>query len=121
MDFDGKYPLSILTSGRQDEAYAGKVLSFDWRVFFEDADGGNFIESLRDQWRAEFDVILIDSRTGLTDAGGVCTIQLPDIIVPVFTTNDQSLHGVIDVVERAQRGRQKLAFDRMPLLVFPLP
>ena len=121
VDLSGKHPLSLLTSGRQDNSYAGKVLAFDWNLFFSESNGGDFIESLRDDWHEEYDVTLIDSRTGITDSGGVCTIQLPDILVPVFTTNEQSLYGAIDVALRAQEGRQELAYDRMPLLVFPLP
>jgi cellulose biosynthesis protein BcsQ len=121
VDLDDKYQLHLLTCGRQDEEYASKVLSFDWNAFFKDAEGGSFIERLREEWKAEYDLILIDSRTGITDSGGVCTIQLPDVLIPVFTTNDQSLTGAKDVALRAQKARQKLAYDRMPLLIFPLP
>jgi CO dehydrogenase nickel-insertion accessory protein CooC1 len=117
----GGKPLVLLSSGRQDEDYAGRVLEFDWHSFFREKHGGEFIESLRNDWRAEFDIVLIDSRTGITDAGGVCTIQLPDVLVLVFSANEQSLLGAKDVAIRAQRARQNLAFDRMPLLVFPLP
>ncbi len=119
--FNNQFSLTLLTSGRQDKSYASRVLRFDWNEFFTNCDGGNVIEALRDDWKKEFDVTLVDSRTGITDAGGICTIQLPDILVPVFTTNEQSLQGSKDVVLRAQLARQKLAFDRMPLLVFPLP
>jgi hypothetical protein len=120
IDVAGKYPLSLITSGRPDEGYDAKVMDFDWRKFFEHANGGEFIEELRDKWLEEFNVVLIDSRTGITDSGGVCTIQLPDILALVFTTNEQSLDGVIKVASRAQAARQTLAYDRMPLLVFPL-
>ena len=120
IDVAGKYPLSLITSGRPDGKYDAKVLDFDWRKFFEHADGGEFIEELREKWREEFNVVLIDSRTGITDSGGVCTIQLPDILALVFTTNEQSVDGVIKVASRAQAARQTLAYDRMPLLVFPL-
>lgn len=113
--------LSLITSGQQNEHYSARVLSLDWAHFFGEARGGDFIEALRDEWRTAFDVTLIDSRTGITDAGGICTIQLPDILVPVFTANEQSLDGTRDVVRRAQSARQRLAFDRTPFLVFPLP
>lgn len=119
--FNNQFSLTLLTSGRQDKSYASRVLRFDWNEFFTNCDGGNVIEALRDDWKKEFDVTLVDSRTGITDAGGICTIQMPDVLVPVFTTNEQSLQGSKDVVLRAQLARQKLAFDRMPLLVFPLP
>jgi hypothetical protein len=65
--------------------------------------------------------VLIDSRTGLTDTGGVCTIQLPDVVVVMFTTNYQSLLGARDVMQHVREARQELAYPRMQLTVFPLP
>jgi hypothetical protein len=121
IDFGYKHPLHLLMSGQRDKEYASQVLSFDWNAFFEYSEGGDFVESLRNEWRDEFDVTLIDSRTGITDAGGICTIQMPDILVPVFTTNDLSLQGAKEIALRAKKAQQKLAFDRMGLLVFPLP
>src|SRR5215468_1095452 len=84
------------------------------------SNGGSFIESLRADWKKEYDFVLIDSRTGITDTGGVCTIALPDLIVPVFVANYQNIEGVLDVLKRAQRGRQALAYDRPPALVLPI-
>jgi hypothetical protein len=72
-------------------------------------------------WRSAFDIVLIDSRTGLSDAGGIRTIQLPDAVVAMFTANHQSLYGVRDVMRLAQKARRSLAHDRMPLSVLPLP
>jgi MinD-like ATPase involved in chromosome partitioning or flagellar assembly len=114
--------LAFLPSGREsDDDYARALDRFDWRAFFAERDGGGFIERLRQRWREDYDVVLIDSRTGLTDTGGICTIQLPDVVVAVFTANYQSLYGVRDVLRLAQKARQSLAYDRMPLTIFPLP
>jgi Mrp family chromosome partitioning ATPase len=77
--------LSLMTSGQLGERYSSKVLDFDWKEFFRDARGGEFLERLRRQWREEYEFTLIDSRTGITDSGGICTIMLPDMIVPVFS------------------------------------
>lgn len=112
---------SLIKSGKRDEEYARKILEFEWSYFFKECHGSDFIESLREDWLDEFDVTLIDSRTGVTDSGGICTIQLPDILTLVFTANSQSLEGVIDIAYRAQKGRQQLAYDRMPLTILPLP
>jgi TIR domain-containing protein len=68
----------------------------------------------------DYEIVLIDSRTGLTDSGGICTIQLPDIVVAMFTANYQSLYGVRDVMRLVQQSRQRLSFDRMSLNVIPL-
>jgi cellulose biosynthesis protein BcsQ len=113
--------LELLTSGYQDKSYPKRVLDFDWSEFFMNDDGGNFFERCRQEWAKLYDYVLIDSRTGITDSGGVCTIQLPDIIVPVFTASRQSVDGVIDVMRRAQEGRQLLAYDRAPAAIVPLP
>jgi MinD-like ATPase involved in chromosome partitioning or flagellar assembly len=118
---DCEHPITLLTSGRdQDAEYTRNLEEFDWERFFQ-GDGGKFMEHLRDRWRVEFDIVLIDSRTGLSDTGGICTIQMPDIVVAMFTANYQSLFGVRDVMRLAQRARQQLAYDRMPLTVLPLP
>ena len=119
-DCRGTHPVTLLASGRaEDESYTRNLESFDWEAFYS-ATGGAFVEELRERWRTDFDVTLIDSRTGLSDTGGICTIQLPDIVVGMFTANLQSLYGVRDVMRLAQRARQSLAYDRMPLTVLPL-
>jgi hypothetical protein len=112
--------ITLLSSGREtDDAYTHNLESFDWELFFK-TGGGAFIEQLRDRWRHDFDLTLIDSRTGLSDTGGICTIQLPDVVVGMFTANLQSLYGVRDVMRLAQKARQTLAYDRMPVSVLPL-
>lgn len=119
-DCKGKHPITLLSSGREtDESYTRNLEAFDWEKFFQ-VGGGEFVEELRQRWREDFDVTLIDSRTGLSDTGGICTIQLPDIVVGMFSANLQSLYGVRDVLRLAQQARQTLAYDRMPLSVLPL-
>ena len=121
VDCEAPHAITLLASGReQDEAYSRNLEAFDWEGYFT-AGGGTFVEALRERWRNEFDIVLIDSRTGLSDTGGICTIQLPDVVVAMFTANYQSLYGVRDVMRLAQKARQRLAYDRMPLSVFPVP
>ena len=114
---------SLITSGQDDhdDTYAARLEKLDWRELFANYEGGALMEHLRCEWRNNFDVTIIDSRTGLTDAGGVCTIQMPDVLVRYLRPNEQNLSGIADVVTKAQEGRQRLAYDRMPLLVVPLP
>jgi MinD-like ATPase involved in chromosome partitioning or flagellar assembly len=113
--------LDLMTSGRVGPGYAASLLDFDWKHFFQKADGGEAIERLRSEWSAAYEFVLVDSRTGITDSGGICTIQLPDVLIPVFAANEQSLSGAIDVVHRAQLARMRLARAPGPALVFPLP
>src|SRR5262249_33099643 len=62
-----------------------------------------------------------DSRTGFTDIGGICTIHLPDVLVGVFTSSEQSLIGLRDVFKRASHGHSQLPVDRHRLLIVPIP
>jgi cellulose biosynthesis protein BcsQ len=118
---DGFEPcLHIITSGERSEGYISRVRNLDIGELYA-RGGGGFLERLRDAWKEEYDFTLVDSRTGYTDIGGLCTIQMPDILVLLFTANDSSLDGVIDVAKRADAARQKLRYDRLRLLPLPVP
>jgi hypothetical protein len=113
-------PIHFLPSGYGNEDYATKLSEFSWSKFFADSRGAEWLEALRDQWSGSYDFVLIDSRTGLTDSGGVCTIQMPHMLVLVFTANDQSVEGGLRVVAAAQRERRDFGYDRSPLAVIPV-
>lgn len=115
-----KHPLSLITAGRQDESYVSRMQALDWSELYEKHRFGNFLEAMRGEWKESFDFVLIDSRTGITDIGGICTVQLPDFLVLLFTANQQSLHGSLEVAKRAARARNSLPFDRAKLLTLPV-
>src|SRR5205814_10351862 len=54
---------------------------------------------LRSQLESLADVVLIDSRTGITEMSGVCTRQLADVVISFCTPNLQSIAGVTMMVE----------------------
>lgn len=112
--------LHLLPSGFGIEKYSQCLAGFSWSNFFAKARGGEWLENLRNQWREIYDFVLIDSRTGLTDSGGVCTVQMPDLLVLVFTSNEQSLVDGLKFVQSVQIGRREFAYDRAPLGVLPL-
>lgn len=114
------HPLYMITAGRQDESYVSRMQALDWSELYEKHNFGNFLEATRGEWKESFDFILIDSRTGITDIGGICTVQLPDFLVLLFTANQQSLRGSLEVVKRAARARNSLPFDRAKLLTLPV-
>ncbi len=111
--------LDLMAAGRQDDGYSSLVEAVNWSELYE-RGLGTFLETVREAWINEYDIILIDSRTGITDIGGICTIQLPDILVPVLAANWQNLLGIADVVERAKERRELLPLDRPGLLVLPI-
>jgi len=119
--FDDAEELKIISAGRDDGNYVSRVQSTDWADLFASHDLGNNLELLRNQWKQEFDFILVDSRTGITDIGGVCTIHLPDLLAVWFTTNETSVRGVKYVADQARKQQNELPFDRNPLFVLPVP
>ena len=116
-------PIAILHAGRDENSalYSENLRAINWDRLFETRRLGNVLEDLRNEWRAEYDFVLIDSRTGVTDIGGICTIFMPDILVCLFTATEQSLGGVRDVMRRARDAHARLPVDRRRLLVVPLP
>ena len=93
--------LHVMPSGEQNERYATSFREIDWLDLYERHDGYLLFEDLKAQW-GQFvkpDYVLIDSRTGHTDTGGICTRQLPDAVVILFFPNDQNLRGLTTVVQ----------------------
>ncbi|MFL6275495.1 MAG: KGGVGR-motif variant AAA ATPase [Blastocatellia bacterium] len=94
VNFSGAGSISILPAGRQNGEYAGRVNQFDWQEFYTKWHGYGFIENLKKQMRDAAEIILVDSRTGVTDIGGICTLQLPDVVALLFALNEQNINGV---------------------------
>ncbi len=113
--------LHLLVSGKSNGDYAEKLRDFNVTKFYEEHNGGHIIESFREELLAEYDYVLIDSRTGVTDFGGICTIQLPDILVMLFTPTEQALLGTEKIARRILDSHKKLPFDRFRLLICPVP
>ena len=89
-----------MPSGAQHAAYAANFNQIDWGALYERHDGYLLFEDLKEQWKQVLrpDYVLIDSRTGHTDTGGICTRQLPDAVAILFFPNDQNLRGLTTVV-----------------------
>jgi len=113
-------PLSLMRAGRPDGEYVRRMQALDWPALYRDHGLGEFLESLRDEWKKSYDLVLVDSRTGVTDIGGICTVQLPDILALLFTANNQSIEGILDVATRAAERRRGLPVDRGGLLTLPV-
>lgn len=103
LDLPGAGKLDLLPAGVQDEdTYAVTVSTFDWGTFYRKG-GGAFLEALREDMAARYDYVLIDSRTGLSDTAGICTILMPDIVVDCFTLSRQGINGAVHVAESIRR------------------
>ncbi len=112
--------LALLAAGRMDETYADRAQALSWPELFARHDLGWRFEKIRQEWAAEYDYVLVDSRTGITDIGGICTAQLPDVLVLCVAPNQQNLDGALDVARRAGVARDRLPYDRAGLLYLPV-
>ena len=90
----------VMPAGRKGKEYSAKLGQINWQSVYEDYDGFLMFEDLKAQWEKAFkpDYVLIDSRTGHTDSGGICTRQLPDSVVILFFPNEQNLTGLKQMV-----------------------
>jgi len=125
-NFPGGGRIDFVPAGRQDENYATLVSTFSWQNFYENLGGGALIDAMRKLLRdkGEYDVVLIDSRTGVSDTAGICTVQLPDTLICCFTYNNQSTDGASAIAASAQQLRRQPEYARgglEDLVVYPIP
>ncbi|MBL4845537.1 MAG: tetratricopeptide repeat protein [Planctomycetes bacterium] len=110
--------LEVLLAGRLDADYGPKLDRL--RRLFENPSDRWAVAWLSEELASHADLILIDSRTGLNDIGGVCTLDLPDGVVFLTSPNEQGYQGV-EKVARAVRdqGTQTptwLVVSRIPVV-----
>lgn len=84
--------------------------------FFEKQAGGFVLDSLRHWAKANYDYVFIDSRTGLADVAGICTMQIPDRVALCFIMNRQNIDGVAKVAAaiRAKR-KEEVSLRAVPM------
>lgn len=121
----GKGQLWLLPAGRRSpehfSQYAHSVLTFDWQDFYTRWEGELYFEWLGQQFNRMADVVLIDSRTGVTEMGGVCTYQLADAVVMLCAPNQQNLDGTLQMARNlTDREMDRLRPGRpLDLLIIP--
>jgi hypothetical protein len=118
-EFPAGGALDLIPAGRPGASYARNVTRFDWNEFYARFGGFDFVESLKRMLKENYDYVLIDSRTGINETSGICTVQMPDILVVLFTLNRQAIDGVARVAESVETQQANVARDPK-LRVFPI-
>ncbi len=96
--------IELMPSGRMDDSYQKRLHEIDWNSLYEDLHGYVMFEDTRAQWdQLAYDYVLLDSRTGFTDVGGICTRHLPDAVVTLFRPEGQTLDGMARVVDSIRK------------------
>lgn len=112
----------FMPAGRKDEAYQALLSKLDWKYFYQQQKGYLFVENLKATIESEYspDYVLVDSRTGLTDVSGICTLQMPHLVVLLFSLNNQNVLGIKQIYRSIRDN--KLARDiKTCLVASPIP
>lgn len=94
---EGGYPIRVIPAGRLDEQYLSKIALLDYRRLVQPAEGGEspIIELLTDaKARLQAEYILVDSRSGLHDLGGLALSAMTHLDVLFSTSSEQSWEGL---------------------------
>jgi cellulose biosynthesis protein BcsQ len=85
-----------------DPSYYSTLSKVKWEQFSSTEPGIRFCLELTQKIERAFgaDVLIIDSRTGLTETGGLCTQVFPDTVLLFTCTSRESLAGIQRVYSR---------------------
>ena len=97
-DSGGK--LWMMPAGRRSTSYAATLGRINWKDLYAQHDGFLLFENLKQQWRQVVnpDHVLLDCSAGYTDAGGICTRQLPDTVFVFLVPDAQNSQGLKKIV-----------------------
>jgi WD40 repeat protein/MinD-like ATPase involved in chromosome partitioning or flagellar assembly len=126
LSLDWKFPnggsIDFVPAGRQGADYASRFAAINFQHFYDRLGGGKLLEAAKEQMRANYDYVLIDSRTGVSDTAGISTVQMPDLLVVCFTFNNQSIEGAASVTRDAfEQHKQSLFHSADEFRVIPVP
>lgn len=103
--FGTRAGIDLMPAGRQGPAYARTLAAFQWIDFYERLNGRHLLAAAREQMRLIYDYVLIDSRTGVSDTSGICTVEMPDTLVVCFALNNQNILGSAAVAASVREQR----------------
>ena len=117
--------LSLLPVGwrykERFQAYGQAVQAFDWDGFYGTYRGKDYFNWMQKKLLEVADVILIDSRTGVTEMGGVCARQMADVVVSFSAPNNQNIDGVARMIQSFKRKETIKARDNRGLDTIIVP
>lgn len=119
---DWKFPsggyIDFICAGQQNATYSQRVNTFDWKRFYE-IGGAALIKQAKERLGRRYNWVLIDSRTGVSDTSGICTMEMPDTVVACFTLNRQSIEGVRAILTSIREFRSSTV-DGSRISFFPI-
>jgi len=112
----------FMSAGRRDHDYQSLLAKLSWKDFYGRQQGFYFIENLKLAIQTIYnpEYLLVDSRTGFTDISGICTLQLPDLVVLLFGLNEQNLIGTAQIYRTIMRSPHGRSIQTL-LVASPVP
>jgi MinD-like ATPase involved in chromosome partitioning or flagellar assembly len=92
-------------------SYEAALDTFGWSKFSSEEFAPLLLQGFKDWATKNYDYVLIDSRTGLADVAGICTMQLPDKVALFFVLNRQNFEGISKVANAIRRHSD----DKIPI------
>ncbi|HEV2844715.1 MAG TPA: P-loop NTPase, partial [Thermoanaerobaculia bacterium] len=112
--------LSFLLPGKLDNQYPGRFASIDWAGMFNPKAnvGLAFFSKVAQDilQHLGYEILLIDSRTGFTDLGALCTLPLPDLVVLVTNLNEQNLEGTRRIYAAVTQTPARISGQKLPVI-----
>jgi len=117
-------PIQLIPAGNIDtNEYWKKLSKINWSEMFysENGQGVKFILDLKAKIEKEFtpDILLIDSRTGITDISGITLKLLADEVVILSSYNDEGLFGSKKII-KSLLDNSNILFGKTPRINFIL-
>lgn len=112
--------LDLVPAGRLDEAYEGRMYDLNFEEMFEEGVGRPLFERLKDLIAdsGRYDYILIDSRTGFSDEGSICTRVLGNYLLVLTGLNHQNVRGTARFLRQANVAERD---ETLALVASPVP
>ena len=96
--------LHLLPCGRIDATYTERLYAIDFKQLYAEGVGQPLFKYLKTYIRDadRYDYVLIDSRTGFSDEGGICTRDLADHIFIITGLNRQNIDGTVQFLRQLE-------------------
>jgi tetratricopeptide (TPR) repeat protein len=112
--------LDLVPSGRLDADYEGRMYDLNFEEMFEEGVGRPLFERLKDliEDSGRYDYILVDSRTGFSDEGSICTRFLGDYLMVLTGLNHQNVQGTARFLRQSNVAERD---ETLALVASPVP
>lgn len=112
--------LDLVPAGRLDDEYERRMYDLNFEEMFEEGVGRPLFERLKDliEESERYDYILVDSRTGFSDEGSICTRFLGDYLMVLTGLNRQNVRGTARFLRRTDVAERQ---ETLALVASPVP